>query len=615
MPAHLLANSAFAGIDIFNSSSSSLSKPLVPVQTIRKASVVPQLDAARRSSVALPDQVMSVATPVIPGRSTSLGDDVLLNSPNSMEEWVSHATTVDMAGEARRGQVQLMNVENWARPLVVEAEEREYPTCLDQVQADSTGLLFGQSAQRMRRLNKPSLTPPELDSPSASSSDDEVLPPTPGITAYQPGPFAQGLAGLGMNMRSCDMTIWSQKHDVARKIHSLPNGAPATLEELRQLKSAAQQLENEVRGRIIMAPSDSPLVAHQSLPSIALPSAPIDIMRSRRIRRKAVPTIVATAIETPTVQQTRVFTLDVAPLPDTPRSHASSSMSYISGPFDLSTGSSSSDADSTPPLTPPHSLAAFPTTLQPIRASSSESSGLRRSAGVHAGLTVSPSLPLYIPSVHGDIDGWWSSSDDEHGDASDDAADADVDSGSDISPSPNVNFTSPPKPTYTPLADGPVRRAPGFHMRSVSDDTSAPAGPTRKSSFYGNKTAFMSTFFSKSPSPPSTPSKGAKTTAPSAWSGSASPAAKASRRASMQFFPSRSPSISVDDHDEAEEKEAQPKKSFYANSKAFRSVRDLGAMRWGDKDKEKAKEKTKPQVPEAAGHKRGLSRFFRKMGN
>ena len=160
-----------------------------------------------------------------------------------------------------------------------------------------------------------------------------------------------------MDARALEMhTQWAPKQDVARKIHSLPTAAPATLAELHQLKSAAQQLENEVRGRAIIAPSESPLVQQSSFSShVALPPAPIDVMRNRRIRRKAVPTIFAVESEACTVSPAvpQVFTLEVAPLsaPETPRSDASSSKSFQSGPFDLSTGSSSSGSRSDTLLT------------------------------------------------------------------------------------------------------------------------------------------------------------------------------------------------------------------------------------------------------------------------
>ena len=409
---------------------------------------------------------------------------------------------------------------------------------------------------------------------------------------------------------------WGQKADVARQIHSLPSGAPATLEELRQLKSAAQQLENEVRGRSIVPPAESPLI--EQTEQLRYIPAPNDVMRTRRIRRKAVPTILALESVPVAIKGPTIFTLDVAPLPDTPRSGTSSSASFSSGPFDLSTGSSASDLESNPPLTPPHAMVAFSHaafTPSPIRASSSESAGLRRSEGVPTGLRVSPSLPLYIPSVHGEIDGWWSSSDEDHGDSSDEAdGDADVDTESDSAP-------TLPVPTFEP-----VRRGPGFHMRSVSDDTALPVSPPKKGSFYGNKTAFMSTFFSKSTSTPSpaTPirSSSSKSTPPSSWTAVASPppsptsTSRAIKRSSMQFLPGRPAPVSspVDCTDTPAD---TPKKSFYANSKAFRSVRDLGALKWGDKDKEEKKEKEKdkarPALPDSPSHKRKLSNFFRKL--
>jgi hypothetical protein len=225
---------------------------------------------------------------------------------------------------------------------------------------------------------------------------------------------------------------------------------------------------------------------------------------------------------------------------------------------------------------------------------------------MHAGLRVSPSLPLYVPSVHGEIDGWWSSSDDDAEDSQGD--EGDIDTESDTSPVP------PAQPTFVPVADTAVRRAPGFHVRSASDDSAA---HTPRKSFYGNKTAFMSTFFTKpslsSSSTSSSLNRGATVKAPpSAWDKqtASGPAPKAGRRASLQFLAPRVASVDRDDDDidEDEPQDSSPKKSFYANNKAFRSVMDLGSMRRASKSKGREE-----KVPEDAAPKRGIGKFFRKL--
>ncbi|ORY35818.1 hypothetical protein BCR39DRAFT_34788 [Naematelia encephala] len=211
-------------------------------------------------------------TPSRPGR--------MLRFDSSSERAVVVLASPGEGSRAARRSVQLDEkaTVNWARPLRLEGENA--PVCI-----------FGASLQRTRRLKRQSQTSMTSPLPSpASSSDDEPQTPSPILASESPIIARRGWSmmsdhyGLGVGEQGWDEApgYFVDSKAQATAVVETPSkllassqsmsdfASPATLDELRYLRQAAVDLAEHVRKPVF---------------------APLRSTSTRRIRRKAVPSI------------------------------------------------------------------------------------------------------------------------------------------------------------------------------------------------------------------------------------------------------------------------------------------------------------------------------------